>query len=312
MTAVMAQPLLLMAGFAALLCLCGLAALPALKRQERLAARVREIQRAARVDSMEPPRGLLKRRLLRGVTALGEAIACSGLLSTATLGDLQQTLHSAGFRGRGGLGLFVGAKLLLLLLLPASAWMLTVVLGLRLPHPKVILPALAVAGLLTPDQIVRSLRRSYLRAVDRGLPDALDMMVICSEAGLALETSIDRVAQEIRLAHPAVAEELTQCAQEMRVGADRRTALMNLANRTGLDNLRRLSVSLVQTLQYGTPLTEALRMLAAEMRQDLLTRFEARAARLPVLLTLPMIGFILPCVFLIVGGPAVLQILRLR
>jgi tight adherence protein C len=96
----------------------------------------------------------------------------------------------------------------------------------------------------------------------------------------------------------------------MRVNADRRVVLMNMGKRTGLVSLRRLGVTLVQTLQYGTPLSQALRTLSMEMRQESLTRFEARAGRLPVLLTVPMIVFVLPCVFLIVGGPAVVHIMR--
>ena len=87
-------------------------------------------------------------------------------------------------------------------------------------------------------------------------------------------------------------------------------ALTNLGTRTGLDCLKRLGSTLIQTMQYGTPLSAALRVLAAELRQETLTKFEERAARLPVLLTLPMILFILPCVFLVVGGPAVIQVVN--
>jgi tight adherence protein C len=92
--------------------------------------------------------------------------------------------------------------------------------------------------------------------------------------------------------------------------ADSRLALANLGSRTGVEGLVRLGTTLIQSLQYGTPLTASMRVLASEMRQDTLTRFEARAARLGVLLTLPMIIFILPCVFLVVGGPAAIQVMR--
>ncbi len=136
------------------------------------------------------------------------------------------------------------------------------------------------------------------------------MMVICTEAGLGLEPAIDRVGREIAAAHADVAEELLNAAREMRVNADRRLALMNMAARAQLPSLRRLSVTLVQTLQYGTPLSQALRALSTEMRQEALTRFEARAGRLPTLLTVPMIVFILPCVFMIVGGPAIVHVMQ--
>src|SRR5208337_4205534 len=126
---------------------------------------------------------------------------------------------------------------------------------------------------------------------EAGMPDALDMMVICGQAGLGLEASVERVGAEIRFAHPAVAEALTRTAHEMPVNADPRSALLNLGRRTGLASMRRLAGVLIQSIQYGTPLTQALRTLSAEQRQEMLARFEGRAAKLPVLLTLPMIVF---------------------
>jgi tight adherence protein C len=142
------------------------------------------------------------------------------------------------------------------------------------------------------------------------MPDAMDMMVICGQAGLGLEASVERVGIEIHHAHPVVAEELTRTAHEMQVNADTRVALVNFGKRTGLENARRLSAMLIQSIQYGTPLTTALRTLSAEQRQEMLAKFESKAGRLPVLLTLPMIIFILPCVFLVVGGPAIVDVYR--
>jgi tight adherence protein C len=107
-----------------------------------------------------------------------------------------------------------------------------------------------------------------------------------------------------------VAAELTRTAHEMQVNADTRVALVNFGKRTGLENTRRLAAMLIQSIQYGTPLTVALRTLSAEQRQEMLARFESKAGRLPVLLTLPMIIFILPCVFLIVTGPAMVDVYR--
>ena len=117
------------------------------------------------------------------------------------------------------------------------------------------------------------------------------------------------MAEEIRAAHPPIARELETTSRELQITAEARLALDSLARRTGLDSIRRLAATLTQSLQYGTPLVAALRALSAEMRQEALTRFEERAARLPVMLTLPMVVFILPCVFIVVGGPAVLRIM---
>ena len=279
-----------------------------LRRTERLSLRLRMVQPGAAVRGGEIEAELAAP--LRIVTAIGEAIARSGALSTKTLDELRQALHVAGFRGRHGLGLFVGTKLLLVVGLPLATLTLPWLVHRELPYPAAILSIVTGIGLLAPDKVVQSLRKRYLRALETGIPDALDMMVICGQAGLGLEASIERVGVEIRYAHPAVAEELTQTAHEMQVNADTRAPLLNLGKRTGLESVRRLTGVLVQSIQYGTPLTQALRSLSAEQRQELLVKFEGRAARLPVLLTIPMIVFILPCVFLIVAGPAMVDVYR--
>ncbi len=279
----------------------------ALRRQEKLQARILSVQRGL---GREPARARGSvNRLLRVVAALGAAMARSGLLSTGTLEQLQQTLTAAGLRGSNGLALFVGSKMLLLVALPLLSWFWLHQMYLSPLERNAGVAAAAVIGLLLPDYAVRTSRARFLKRLELQLPDALDMMVICSEAGLGLEAAIQRVAKEIAPGYGAIASELSQTSSELRVTSDRRTALQNMGTRTGLESLRRLSGTLVQTLQYGTPLSHALRTLSAEMRTELLVRFEARAARLPVLLTLPMIIFILPTVFLIVGGPAMLRVL---
>ncbi len=295
---------------------CGLAAVLSvslvlwrdLRQAEQLSRRLRMVRHAAGPIDADPHDGLPTP--LRIVTAIGEAIARSGALSTRTLEELRQTLEIAGFRGGHGLGLFVGTKLLLVAGLPAATLLLPWLLRLTLPHPGLFAAAAAAIGLLAPDKVVQHLRQRHLRALDAGMPDALDMLVICGQAGLGMEASIERVGVEIHHAHPAVAEELTRTAHEMQVNADIRAALLNLGKRTGLEGARRLAAVLIQSMQYGTPLTQALRTLSAEQRQEMLAKFEAKAGRLPVLLTLPMILFILPCVFLIVAGPAMVDVYR--
>jgi tight adherence protein C len=238
----------------------------------------------------------------------GRVLAASGLLPAKTLTELEATLANAGLRGTGGLGLFIGSKVLLLILLGAAG--LLAARHFAFQHIMAIVAPLggALAGLLLPDYYLRRRRAQHLKKVEAGLPDALDLLVICGEAGLGLETAIERVAMEIGTAHPAVAEEYSITASDLRLMSDRRAALVNMGARTGLDALRRLAATLIQTAQFGTPLSQALRTLSTELRQETLTRFEERAARLPVFLTLPMIIFILPCVFIIVGGPAALQL----
>ena len=303
------NPLLIGAGAVSLVSAIGaLALLRAVQAQEKMAARVVSVQLAAGMARLTRVRATGSGPL-HLIAVIGSALARSGLLSDKTMTELEQTLLSAGFRGGNGLGLFVGSKMLLLGLLPALAWFGLGALDVSALVHNGGTAFAAVIGLLGPDYIVKSMRSSFLKRLDRGLPDALDMMVICSEAGLGLEPAITRVAGEIGHAHPAVAEELRQTASELRIMSDRRIALQNMGNRTGLESLKRLGATLVQTLQYGTPLSQALRALSAEMRTESLTRFEERAARLPVLLTVPMIIFILPTVFAVVGGPAALQVM---
>jgi tight adherence protein C len=247
--------------------------------------------------------------LMRAVAAIGSLLTRSGLLSPKAIANLESTLASAGFRGGRALPVFVGAKMLLLAGLPLLTAFVLRDTSFSSNMYRVLLVTCAIAGLMTPDLLLRGIRKRYLASVEQAMPDALDLLVICAEAGLALEQGMERVAREIRVSSPACAVELSLTHNELRILADRRTALINMGRRTGLVSLQRLAGTLAQALQYGTPLSQALRSLAAELRTEALTRFEARAARLPVLMTLPMILFILPCVFLVVAGPAVLSVI---
>ena len=246
--------------------------------------------------------------LQRGITELGRLVMQSGLLPGRTRTDLQQTLQAAGFRGTNALALFIGSKLSMLFGLPLAAFVLGKNLGLQGTTALVLIGVGAIAGLLAPDMIIQRRRKSHLAKIEKGLSDALDLMVICSQAGLSLEPTLARVAVELRGVHLEMCQELETTVHELGIMSDSSMALANLGKRTGLESLVRLTSTLVQTMQYGTPLSESLRSLSNEMRTAMLTKFEERAARLPVMLTLPMIGFILPTVFMIVGGPAAIQI----
>jgi tight adherence protein C len=284
--------------------------LPMLRQNERMDARIRAVttDAAARgvVAAPAAPSGNLAGRLLR---RLGQAVVSSGLLSQRSVADLEQTMTTSGHRASATLPVFVGAKVALFLGLPIIVWIGMEVLNIQV-HPKV-MPVMAAAaiGLLAPDYFVRRIRKKYLKSLEHGLPDALDLLIICSEAGLALEAGFDRVAAEFGDSSVATAQELRTTASEMKILADRRRALLNMGTRTGLEVMTRLGGTLSQTIQYGTPIAQALRVLAAEMRQQTLTRFEEKASRLPVMLTIPMILFILPCIFMIVGGPAMVQVM---
>ncbi|TPG59758.1 type II secretion system F family protein [Roseomonas nepalensis] len=277
--------------------------LPRMRRNAALAERLRwrGARGVAPRQNGEALAGLIGR--------IGNALLATGVVGAGTLDELRRTVTAAGFRGSASVSVFLGAKILLALLLPTVAWVAT--RGGE-PGRQIIIVAVAVGfGLLLPDLALRSVRQRHRKAVSKGLPDALDLLVICAEAGLPLDAAVERVAAELADASPAVAGELALTATELRILSDRRSALLNMGTRTELDSLRRLGGTLAQTLQYGTPLTQALRALAVELRHETLMAFETRAARLPALLTLPTILFILPCLFLVVGGPAVLRVLDL-
>jgi len=247
---------------------------------------------------------------MAALTGLGRSIGQSGVLPARTVAELQQTLAASGFRGSDGLWLFIGAKIAAFVGLPLLGSFVLPLGDARPATRLVVLAGLAAGGLLAPDMIVRRIRSGYLARLERHLPDALDLLVICAQAGLGLEAAIERVAEEMRESHREIAREFAFAAHELQITADTRQALLGLGRRTGLDSLKRLAATLAQSLQYGTPLSAALRTLSAEMRQEMLTRFEERAARLPVLLTLPMVVFILPCIFIVVAGPAVIRIMH--
>ena len=263
-----------------------------------------------KLEAAEAPRRAASEPLQRWLTGLGRAVVQSGLLPVGTRAELQRSLAACGFRSSNALALFVGGKLVLLLAGPAGGWLLANLLGSQHSTRWLMTGFGFVAGLLAPDMIVKRIRNGYVARLEDGLADALDLMVICTYAGLSLEAAIGRVAREMRLSRPEVADEFELTLRELEVMASAAAALNNLAQRTGVDTLKRFVSTLIQTMQFGTPLSDALRTLSAEVRQSMLNRFEARAARLPVLLTLPMILFILPCVFLVVGGPAAIQVMR--
>jgi tight adherence protein C len=243
------------------------------------------------------------------ISGLGMMIVRTGVLSSKTMLEINATLEGVGFKGGRGVGMFIGAKVLGFILLP-------MILYLCLPNfmPGEMGTILkigggAMLGLLAPEMYAKNVRAKHLTKVAAGVADALDMLVICADAGLALEAGLARVSQEMSQLNPALAMELNQTSRELQIGSDMRMAMDSLGQRTGLDTLKRLAATLSQSLQYGTPLTQALRSLSAELREEALVAFEERAGRLPTLMTMPMIVFILPCVFLIVAGPAIINVL---
>ena len=159
-----------------------------------------------------------------------------------------------------------------------------------------------------PDIFLTNKIKKRSDAIRKGLPDALDLLVICAEAGLTVDAAFSRVARELGRAYPELGEEFTLTGIELGFLTDRRQAFDNLATRVALEAVRGVVTTMIQTEKYGTPLASALRVLSAEFRNERMMRAEEKAARLPAIMTIPLILFILPVLFIVILGPAACSI----
>jgi tight adherence protein C len=168
-----------------------------------------------------------------------------------------------------------------------------------------------VVGFYLPNIIVKNLKTRRQDSIRRSWSDALDLLLICVESGMAVEPAMQRVAREIGSGSVALAEELTLTVAELSYLQDRRKAFENLGKRTGLPTVKSVVTSLIQSERYGTPLGTALRVLAQENRDNRMSEAERKAAALPPKLTVPMIMFFLPVIFVVILGPSVILVLKL-
>jgi tight adherence protein C len=159
-----------------------------------------------------------------------------------------------------------------------------------------------------PDLYLKNKISKRSQAIRKGLPDALDLLVICAEAGLTVDAAFHRVAKELGKAYPELGDEFALTAIELGFLTDRRAAFENFANRVALDEVKGIVTTMIQTEKYGTPLASALRVLSAEFRNERMMRAEEKAARLPAIMTVPLILFILPVLFVVILGPAACSI----
>jgi len=167
----------------------------------------------------------------------------------------------------------------------------------------------ALIGWFLPMFLVRRSIARHSKAVSSGLPDALELLAVCVEAGLSLENGLQRVSAELRRSRPKLADELALTWAEINILPNRDQALLNLADRVNVDSVRSVVTTLSQTLRYGTPLARSLRVVSGDVRGDQLTALEEKANRLPALMTVPVMLFIMPTIFLIIGGPVALKLM---
>ncbi len=282
--------------------------------RDRFAPRIKSIQERRsqlKGEYLSPTR----RRKMNDKTTVSFMRAVVGklkLLQDMQVEKLQKSLINAGWRSKDALIILA----FLQFVLPFAFLLFSLaLLDIDYAHPlqsgwKLLIPfAAGWVGLKIPSILLLNQRNKRHHAIQMALSDTLDLMLICAEAGLSLAASLDRVSRELGRVYPEMAEELSLTSVELGFLPERRKALENLAYRVDIQEIRGITSVLIQTEKYGTPIAQALRTLASEFRTQRMLRAEQKAARLPAIMTVPMIMFILPTLFIIVVSPAVIKLM---
>jgi tight adherence protein C len=226
--------------------------------------------------------------------------------TTSSLEKIRNMVESAGFNPHRMIPLLLASKMVLMLLVLLIAATTTyfengILIRLTTLGGGVIL------GIMGPEWILAIIRRRHAVALERGTPDALDLLVVCSEAGMGLESALERVSHETQRSNSVTSSALTNFLNDLRV-LSRRDALANLSARSGAEGMRRFGTMLGQSLQYGTPLGDALRAIADELRRDRMNKLEERAVKLPAKLIFPLIFFIMPSLYIVLLGTSFMRL----
>ncbi|MAB14973.1 type II secretion system F family protein [Parvibaculum sp.] len=273
--------------------------------REAMRARAREQLANERTRLRRTPKGLIK----QVVDQFGQS---GNLLENQALKD---KLRRAGFRGTAPLYTFAFFRFVMpLILFLVTLFYLGVVddFGLNPVSRLAAAAAAAFIGFYLPNLFVENVIARRQDSIRKAFPDALDLLLICVESGMSIEAAFQKVASEIGLQSVELAEELTLTTAELSYLQDRRQAYENLASRTGLPGVKAVVTSLVQAERYGTPLGTALRVMAQENRDMRMSEAEKKAAGLPPKLTVPMILFFLPVLFVVILGPAIIQVMDIK
>jgi tight adherence protein C len=230
------------------------------------------------------------------------------VLQESQLKTAQTQLVQAGYRSRDLPVTVIFARMLLPIIIGGGVLVAVYGFGWKedwTPLKRFMLIAASLIGSYkAPDIFLSNKITKRTKEIQKGLPDALDLLVICAEAGLTVDASFHRVARELGKAYPELGDEFALTAIELGFLSERRQAFENLAGRVKLDAVKGVVTTMIQTEKYGTPLASALRVLSAEFRNERMMRAEEKAARLPAIMTVPLILFILPVLFVVILGPA--------
>ena len=253
----------------------------------------------------------IKSSLLKTAGSLGGLVKPK---SERELSDLRKTFLKAGYRSENAPVIFFGIKTFLAALLPAVFFLMKFsiikTIAIAPLHFMLFLIILALIGFYLPNLWLRNRIARRKERILEGFPDALDLMVVCVEAGTGLDAAINRVGEEMGLSNKVVSEEFKILSLELRAGKDRRDALRNLALRIDLEEINSLVTLLIQTDKFGTSIAQALRIHSDSMRTRRQQQAEEMAAKMTVKLVFPLILFIFPSLFVAILGPAVIRIFR--
>ncbi|HVV92884.1 MAG TPA: type II secretion system F family protein [Hyphomicrobiales bacterium] len=273
---------------------------------ERERIRAREREKLARAE-----RNALRREPKAFMRQIVELFDLNKYLGTE---NARERLTMAGYRGQGPMVAFLFARAVTTIGVFLAALVYLFFIG-HLAWPWLMKVAAAIGaaylGLKLPEIFIRNQITKRQTSVRRAFPDALDLLLICVEAGMSVEAAFRKVSQEIGAQSVALAEEFILTTAEMAYLQDRRAAFENLGLRTGLEGVKAVSSALIQADRYGTPIGQALRVLAQENRDIRMNEAEKKAAGLPPKLTVPMIVFFLPVLFVIIMGPAIMQVMKI-
>ncbi|MDV7340371.1 type II secretion system F family protein [Terasakiella sp. A23] len=265
-------------------------------------------QKALQDDTLKANKhGLSRPQLMNFATAI---VAKLNVLRSREAEKIADDLAQAGYRSSEAVTIYFFLRVSLPLTFGALAffWLYVLEMSDLQPMGRMLVACGAIlAGMYAPKVYVSNAAQKRKEALQKALPDALDLLVVCAEAGLSLDMALKRVSHEMMAANPEMAEELGLTAMELGFLPDRSEALKNLNRRTDMQGLRAVVGTLQQTERYGTPLAQSLRVLSSEFRTERMLKAEEKAAKLPATLTVPMILFIMPALFIVLLGPAIIR-----
>ncbi len=248
----------------------------------------------------EPEKPPLRERIEQALDPLSKALP----LSPAEVSKARAWLIQAGYRDARHVSMYVGSRIFFALL------GIGIVIAVSGFDSLFLMIGVGAFGFFLPRFLLKRMIKERQRRIKIGLPDALDLTVICVEAGLALDQAMMRVGEDLRHAHPELSAEFHLVTLEMRAGKPRVEALQNLAARTGVDDIRQLVATLVQTDRFGTSVAQALRVHSDSLRTERRQRAEEQAAKTSIKMIVPLVLFILPSILVVTLGPAIISLYR--